>query len=346
MAVISDIGDFKDIHPHNKKDVGKRLALLALKYTFGKTAIKADSPRLASFEIKDGKFILKFKNVEKWQNNGNDKNFEIAGTDGKWIRAAFEINGTDLIVSAPGVKDPLALRYMWHQHPKGNLWNEAGLPLGAFRCEKKFDNSPVVKTIAANASLIYECDLKNATFPDGSIKYITDNSASFKGKVKKIIYSVELVSSQNNREWAVIGMDAFTDDVKKIGVPVIKTDFTFAGTVKNLKVITNSKNIKTKSAPEGRLEFFPRNFTNKNIDNIPGASDAAFDFGDKAERGGNYGSMQIHNPAAKETIFAFNAFTKPTKDIGLGNNPKGHPDWTFSGSGKNYSQAILKVYAE
>lgn len=136
MAVINDIGDFNDIHPHNKKDVGKRLSLLALKYTYGQSSLKADSPELIKHEVKDGKFILKFKNVEKWINKNIDKNFELSSDNKKWHKAKFEIQGTDITVFADTVKNPTHLRYMWHQHPQGNLWNEAGLPLGAFRCKK------------------------------------------------------------------------------------------------------------------------------------------------------------------------------------------------------------------
>lgn len=346
LAIINDIGDFKDIHPHNKKDVGKRLSLLALKYTHGKTALKADSPQLTSFEVKDGKFILKFKHVEKWLLNGKDDNFELADIRGNWERAKFEVKGTDIIVSSDKVKSPSSLRYMWHQHNRGNLWNEAGLPLGAFRCEQKIDTDNFAKSISENTSLIYECDLKTATQADGSIKYIQDNSAKFTGKVKKIIYYIELVNKKGDKDFAFIMMDAFTGDVRKIGVPVIKSGFSFAGKVKNLKVITNSKNIKTQSADEGRIEFWPKNYKNTNEAKIPGANNNVFDFGDTPVAGGNYGSMQIHNPTLKETIFAFNGFVKKDHDLGLGNQKKGHPDWTFAGNSNTYSKAILKVYAE
>ena len=122
--------------------------------------------------------------------------------------------------------------------------------------------------------------------------------------------------------------------------------FSFAGKVKNLKVITNSKNIKTKFADEGRIEFWPKNYKNTNEAKIPGANNNVFDFGDTPVAGGNYGSMQIHNPALKETIFAFNGFVKKDHDLGLGNQKKGHPDWTFAGNSNTYSKAILKVYAE
>ena len=344
-AIINDIGDFKDIHPHNKKDVGKRLAMLAAKHTY-KQNIKADSPELASWEIKGNKFILKFKNVEKWITKNTDKNFEVADIYGIWHRAKFEISNTDLIVYADNVSEVYQLRYMFHQHPKGNLWNEVGLPLGTFHCGKEMTASPLVNKLHPNAALIYECNLLNATTPDGSVKYTINNSASFKGKVKKIIYHVILKPKDKYSEWAVISMDAFTDDVRKIGIPVQKSGFSFAGPVKNIQVTTNSKNIKTKSAAVGRIEFWSGNYGYANVSNVPNASSTLFDFGDEKINGGNYGSMQIHNPAEKETIFAFNSFTTSAHDLGLGNRPQGNPDWTFAKNSKSYSQAILKIYAE
>lgn len=346
IAIINDIGDFKDIHPHNKKDVGKRLALLAAKYTYGKKNLKADSPELASWKIKGNKFILKFKNVEKWQTGKEDKNFEVADIYGIWHKAKFEINNTDLIVYADNVPEVFQLRYMWHQHPKGNLWNEAGLPLGAFRCGKESSSNQLVKTIRPNATLIFECDLRTATQSDGSVKYTTDNSASFKNKVRKITYHISLKNKNGNSEWAVITMDAFTDDVSKIGIPVLNSKFVFAGKVKNLTVVTNSKNIRTKSAAEGYIEFSPYNYAPANVKKIPNASDKFFDFGDEIFNSGNYGTMQIHNPAEKETIFAFNSFVTKTHDCGIGNSPNENTDWTFRRNSDSYSQATLKVYAE
>ena len=56
--------------------------------------------------------------------------------------------------------------------------------------------------------------------------------------------------------------------------------------------------------------------------------------------------MQIHNFMEKQTVFAYNNFFRPLKDIGIGNSSSGQPDWTFSNSSKNYKKALLKVYAE
>ena len=130
MAVINDAGDVGNIHPANKRVVGNRLARLALRYTYGHQEVKADSPLLTSWKVENGKFILDFKNIESWQ--GTPDHFEIAGRDGKWVKAQVEISGTQLIISAPGVDEPVQMRYLWHQALSGVLFNEAGLPLSAF----------------------------------------------------------------------------------------------------------------------------------------------------------------------------------------------------------------------
>ena len=72
------------------------------------------------------------------------------------------------------------------------------------------------------------------------------------------------------------------------------------------------------------------------------------DFGDIMINPGvtGYGSMQIHNFAAGQVIFAYNNFRSHTPDIGIGNAPGRHPDWTSSQSAANYTRAVLRIYAE
>ena len=133
MAVINDIGDLKDIHPRNKKDVGKRLAALAFKYTYGKSGIKADSPQLKTWKIEGDSLVLSFDFVQTWSRREGVAGFEISDKDGKWFPAEVEIRGSQLIIRAPGCGRISALRYMWHHSSEGKFFNEAGLPLGAFR---------------------------------------------------------------------------------------------------------------------------------------------------------------------------------------------------------------------
>ncbi len=151
MAVINDCGNLSDIHPNNKETVGQRLALLALKRDYGFADIKADSPTLKSWKVEGDKFVLTFNDADGWYLYNPDwttvTGFEIAGPDGKFVPAQLAnlqprgnnknqsngvIKGKDLIVFAPGVKEPKKLRYLFSRPWNGTLYNDADLPLGAF----------------------------------------------------------------------------------------------------------------------------------------------------------------------------------------------------------------------
>ena len=100
----------------------------------------------------------------------------------------------------------------------------------------------------------------------------------------------------------------------------------------------------------GNIEFFPHNYGPINAAKIPNASDAVWDFGDQiVDPEDGYGSMQVHNFAAKQTIFAFNNWKSgPGADLGIGNSdpaatPQHNLDWTFSGNASKYVVKQLKV---
>jgi len=133
MAVINDVGDLKDIHPADKTQVGRRLALLALNRTYGKTDVKADSPRLKSAKVVNGRYVLEFKHVEQFQANERKPAFEIAGAEGAYVPAEAETKGRVIEVFSEKVPAPAKLRFMWVPLAEASLFNEAGLPLGAFR---------------------------------------------------------------------------------------------------------------------------------------------------------------------------------------------------------------------
>ena len=138
MAVTIDVGNFNDIHPADKDTVGKRLALLALKYTYGKKVV-ADSPTYDSAKLtKDGLIVIKFKNVGGGLVTRDAKEkvlaFEAAGADGKFRPVDAHISGKDSVTLAVGsIAKPIKVRYAWSNTPTINLTSKEGLPVGSFR---------------------------------------------------------------------------------------------------------------------------------------------------------------------------------------------------------------------
>jgi sialate O-acetylesterase len=137
MAVTIDIGDAKDIHPKNKQDVGKRLALNALAKVYKKD-IPYSGPMYKSMKVDGNKINLQFNNTNgglKIKEDNELKGFAIAGEDKKFVWAKAEIRGDEIIVWNTDIKKPVAVRYAWASNPICNLYNGAGLPASPFRTD-------------------------------------------------------------------------------------------------------------------------------------------------------------------------------------------------------------------
>lgn len=137
MAVIIDIGEANDIHPKNKQDVGKRLALWALAKTYGKTLVYS-GPLYKAMERKDNQIVLHFDHVGSGlvAKDGKPlKGFAIAAPDKKFVWAEARIVGDTVVVSSPAVPDPVAVRYAWADNPVCNFYNRDGLPANPFRTD-------------------------------------------------------------------------------------------------------------------------------------------------------------------------------------------------------------------
>jgi len=135
LAVTIDIGEWNDIHPLNKKEVGKRLSLQAQKVLFDSNII-ADGPVYESMKIDGNKIILSFKKgTDDFSKVSELKGFAIKGKDGifKWAQAKIE--GNKIIVSNDEIKDPIIVRYAWADNPEGNLKNKNSLPASPFTTE-------------------------------------------------------------------------------------------------------------------------------------------------------------------------------------------------------------------
>jgi sialate O-acetylesterase len=139
MAVTTDIATVRDIHPPNKQEVGRRLALWALAKTYGKPVTSHCGPLFSGAKFQDGKATLSFSHVDGGLKALDGKPltwFTIAGEDKKFVPAKAEIVGKQVVVSASEVKKPVAVRFGWNQIAEPNLANAAGLPASPFRTDK------------------------------------------------------------------------------------------------------------------------------------------------------------------------------------------------------------------
>jgi sialate O-acetylesterase len=142
MAVTVDIGEFNDIHPVNKKDVGYRLALAAQKVAYGEKHIVYSGPIYKSMKVEGSRVILTFTNTGKGlvsRNSGKLRWFEICGNDGEYYPAEAQIKNNSIIVWCNEVGSPVAVRYAWANNPEGaNLYNKEGLPASPFRTSELY----------------------------------------------------------------------------------------------------------------------------------------------------------------------------------------------------------------
>ena len=138
MAVTTDIGNAKDIHPTNKQDVGLRLAAIALNNVYGKKQVFS-GPTYKSQEINGNQIILTFENIGTGlskPNNSELKGFEIAGADKVFYSAKAIIKDNKIIVSGDQVQKPVAVRYGWaDDDTEINLFNKEKFPASPFRTD-------------------------------------------------------------------------------------------------------------------------------------------------------------------------------------------------------------------
>lgn len=139
MAIAIDLGEQFQIHPKTKKEVGRRLSLLARKQIYNEEIV-ASGPIYSRYSIEDDKVIISFKHTgtKLMLAEGTSElvGLEIAGGDENYVEAKAEIVGNTIVVS--GVDNPKHVRYAWKNWPEYNsvfvnLYNSAGLPASPFR---------------------------------------------------------------------------------------------------------------------------------------------------------------------------------------------------------------------
>lgn len=136
-----DIGDITKVHPTNKRDVGKRLALLALRDAYGQKNVASSGPIYKSAKTVGNSIVVSFDNSESGLTTRDGKApdwFEVAGADRKFIKADAKITKNTVTVSSPKLKSPKYVRYGWKNTAEPNLCNEKGLPALPFNTAEPF----------------------------------------------------------------------------------------------------------------------------------------------------------------------------------------------------------------
>ncbi|MFO0013585.1 MAG: sialate O-acetylesterase [Planctomycetota bacterium] len=346
MVVINDIATINDIHPPNKQDVGYRLALLALKNDYGRKELVASSPEFDGLEQLGERLKVRFKNTGgslKTRDGKSPSHFEVIGPGSAGFHpATATIQGDTVVLASERVRSPVAFRYAWNMLAEPNLTGSTGLPVSACRggtLPSFFDSVPDSKDYV----LVYELDLAKLS---ANIKYDVDRSDSVPA-FDRIGYLVELAGANGEETGVFVSMQAFTGDAKRIGIPTAVSQARFQMPLKDMNVFSNVSGIKTGTGiTTGNIEFWPDNYAAGNGGQVVGASDGVYDFGDEtAPPVDGYGSMQIHNQAEGQTLFAINHWRAGDRaDIGIGNQEGQQRDWTFSANAGNYTSKRLRVY--
>jgi sialate O-acetylesterase len=140
QAITIDVGGATELHPQNKLDVGKRLALVARKVAYGEKVL-ASGPTYRAHTIANGRVTVQFANIGtglvSHGENGNVGAFAIAGADRHFVWAQARVEGNHVVVWSDQVPNPVAVRYAWGNSPvDANLYNSEGLPAAPFRTDR------------------------------------------------------------------------------------------------------------------------------------------------------------------------------------------------------------------
>jgi sialate O-acetylesterase len=322
--------------------------LWALANTYGEKNLAYSGPTFQGMKVEGDKLRVTFDNVGGGLASRDGKPlswFEIIdGDEGWFVKADAVIDGKTVVLSAPSVKHPVAMRFAWSMLAEPNLMNAEGLPAGAFRAGKVPQRDALSRVPEAkDYQLVYDLDLSKL---GADIHYGTDNHKKIDRPFDRIAYCVELQDGSGDCDYVFVSMDAFTSAVDKIGIPTVASGAVFQQNITNMAVYSNVKGIVTGVGLKGgNIEFWPNNYGMVNSARVPHASSQAYDFGDEPTGGADgYGSMQVHNHDAKQTLFAVNHWREGARaDIGIGNQAKGSPDWTFAANAETYGAKRLRV---
>ncbi|MFA6112317.1 MAG: sialate O-acetylesterase, partial [Candidatus Latescibacterota bacterium] len=140
MAVTTDIGDLDDIHPVNKQEVGRRLALWALARTYGRPNLVCSGPLVTRATAEGNSLRLAYDGTGSGLASRDGQPltwFEVAGADGRFHPATARIDGSAVVLTSPAVTTPVQARFAWNEEAVPNLINREGLPASPFLIEAR-----------------------------------------------------------------------------------------------------------------------------------------------------------------------------------------------------------------
>ena len=204
---------------------------------------------------------------------------------------------------------------------------------------------------ASGYTLVYSLAVQNtASYNLGTIPYSVDTHLSIaNGSFSRVAYYMELQTASGLLQYAYASMDAFTTDASKIGVPSTPTGALFQQLVAHMNVVSNVAGVVNGTGiATGNLEFWHSDYVTANGAGVPGASNSLYDFGDEPNGNLNYGSMQISNYGAGQTILAYSNWGGDggIGDLGIGNQATGNPDWTFANNAAGFTVKNIQVLVQ
>ena len=349
-TVINDVGAVNDIHPTDKRTVGMRMADQALDRVYGKFTRPWRTPTLKGYKVEGNALRVSLADADglKTRDGLPPNEFELRGICGAWVPAQAKIEGTDVVLTADGVEEPLAMRFAAYNGSTPNLVNGAGLPVGPFRC-----GAPVPMGAAEKLP-----ELKDMTCVQRyNIPEKTDftrnppKTLASKNGVTRVAYLLELQDMNGETSFALAAMDAFAPTSDELVLTAKPRARLYRLPVANLTVRTNTSAVKplTDSA-DGFIEFYNSSYTAKRSATPAGGDDKLFDYNDTPTNTSKfgYGCLQVHDLAAKKTVFSFNHFNNARMacDVGIGTAETGNPDWTFSANAGAYKARRVSVWVK
>lgn len=221
---------------------------------------------------------------------------------------------------------------------------EEGIPTSSLRAGKGEPDLLTQIPEARPFALVFDLDLAKVSKP---VKYDADHRSELTKPFDRIAYLMELQKGTGPVQYVFVSMEAFTDDINKVGIPDLSTGARFQQRIAAMNVHSNVEGLATGIGLDGGfIEFWTNNYGPGNGANVPGASGSVFDFGDQiTDPVDGYGSMQVHNYKAGQTIFALNHWRDGGNgaDLGIGNSGGQNPDYTFARNAGQYSFKRLRV---